>query len=276
MFEFKKSTKFMTAFAGSIESIKGYLCDIGNTYLLICYNVWEIDFTCSYSKAGYKSTVEAMEKELGFKKSTTYNMIKVVKTYGTNEKGLVSFEQLTAFSKFSYSQLVEMLSLGSEQREKVTPETPVSAIRMLKKSEKDPAPEVHAASEAPSASAPVAEEFQTSGKSIPICVRTEVLETVSLNAPERNDIDFRYSIDIEDGELCCVFDIAFEQYLDRFGDDICDLAYDLSPRSVNYFRDFSRYDPDDLEERFSTILSVYRSAYNAYKKHQDLKDNSAV
>lgn len=273
MFEFKKSTKFMIAFAGSIETIKGYLCDIGNTYLLICYNVWEIDSNKSYERAGYKNIVDAMEKELGFKKSTTYNMIKVAKTYGTDTTGKVTLDHLLTYTKYSFSQLVEMLSLGSDQRKLITPETSVSAIRMLKKSDKAPEPE------APSAPVPdKPEKFQTSGKSSPAVNRSEVLETVSFSAPDNADVQFQYSINIEDGELCCFFDKGFEKFLDRFVYDLDDLSVALYPDTENFLRgyDFDRFNPDDFEERFSYIIHCYRSAYNAYKKQKELQDKSAV
>lgn len=268
MFEFNKSTKFKTAFASSIEAIKSDLCNIGNSYLAICYQVWEIDTNKSYTKAGYKNTCEALEKEVGFKKSTVYNMIKVVKTYGADEHGHISFNHLYSHNKFSFSQLVEMLSLGSEQREKVTPETPVSAIRMLKKSDNAASLE---ASEKP-------EEFQTSGKSLPV-VRSENLEIVSCTANfAGKELSSQYSIGVESGNLFCSFAPTFFNQLDALVDTLGFLCDDVDPKSNSVFcgANFMEYDPDTLEDIFAFIMGVYRSAYNSYKKQQDLIDKSAV
>ena len=123
----------LSGFECDIETIKGYLCDIGNTYLLIAYRVYEMDLHKSY-KGKYKNLVEACEQCLGWKKSTTYNMLNIVKRFGTpNEHGIISYDSLFGSSRFSYSQLCEMLSLSDKQLEQVTPDTTVKEIREMKK-----------------------------------------------------------------------------------------------------------------------------------------------
>ena len=123
----------MSSFEHDIETIKGYLCEIGNTYLLIAYRVYEMDLYKSY-EGKYKNLVEACEKCLGWKKSTTYNMLNIVKRFGTpGSNGIIPYDSLFGSSRFSYSQLCEMLSLSDKQLEKITPDTTVKEIREMKK-----------------------------------------------------------------------------------------------------------------------------------------------
>lgn len=123
----------MSSFEHDIETIKGYLCEIGNTYLLIAYRVYEMDLYKSY-EGKYKNLVEACQDCLGWKKSTTYNMLNIVKRFGTpNSNGFIPYDSLFGSSRFSYSQLCEMLSLSDKQLEKITPDTTVKEIREMKK-----------------------------------------------------------------------------------------------------------------------------------------------
>ena len=71
-----------TFFECQFASIKSDLCDIANCYLMIAFKVHELDVRIRKDgkKCKYKNVVEACELELGFKKSTTYNMLNIVKT----------------------------------------------------------------------------------------------------------------------------------------------------------------------------------------------------
>lgn len=265
-----KHTDTMTFYESSFASIKSDLCDIANSYLNIAYKVYEIDLRIRKDgkKCKYKNIVEACEFELGFKKSTTYNMLNIVKNYAVDEKGNISYKQLLDYSSYSYSQLVEMLSLGSEQRGSVTPTTPVSAIRLLKQPEKKEKSKV---SQAPAKAAEPVQTFQTSGKSN-VVERSEVLENVSFTAPDL-DTDFQFSIG-SDPDLYVEFSNDFLHYFDSFTSDLCDLYYTFTPYLLE--GDVGMFDPDDLEKRFNYILHVYRSAYNAVKKQENTKDKPAV
>ena len=124
-----------SSFECDIDTIKGYLTEIANTYLLVAYRIYEINRYCSY-KGKYKNIVEACQAELGFKKSTTYNMINIVEKFGKPDtSGFISYQSLFGVEKFSYSQLCEMLSLSDKQRLKVTPDMTIKEIREIKKTE---------------------------------------------------------------------------------------------------------------------------------------------
>ncbi len=256
-----KSSDTMTFYEAAFAIIKSDLCDIANTYLNIAYRVYEIDTRIRKDgrKCKYKNIVDACEKELGFKKSTTYNMLKVVKTYGVDDKGKISYRQLTTYTKYSYSQLVEMLSLGSEQRAAITPDTPVSAIRMLKKSNEKDKPE----------------SFQTSGKTSKPSERSETFQTSGKSSAEHG-----YKFFHEDGDLFCEFDPDFVKLVDDLDRVIEDFYYDLgglvSPNLFFGHDKFRKYSPDEIEILFESFMSIYRQAFDRFYEQLDLKKKSAV
>lgn len=162
----------LSSFEHDIETIKGYLCEIGNTYLLIAYRVYEMDLYKSY-EGKYKNLVEACQECLGWKKSTTYNMLNIVKRFGTpGSNGVIPYDSLFGSSRFSYSQLCEMLSLSDKQLEKITPETTVKEIREIKK-----------------------QVFQTSGKQEIIEADYVIVEDGVVEAPEPVEVEQPVSSD---------------------------------------------------------------------------------
>lgn len=147
----------VSAFQMDIDTIKKYLVEIGNTYLLVAFRIYEMEQNKSY-KAFYKNIVDACSECLGFKKSTTYNMLNIVKTFGSADaSGRITFQSLFKAEKFSYSQLCEMLSLSDHQRSQVTPDMTVKEIRQIKKNDviDIPVEEIKEVSD---------DSFQTSGK----------------------------------------------------------------------------------------------------------------
>ncbi len=122
----------LDAFHSDIASIKQYLCEVGNTYLLIAFRIYEMYRNGNYKKY-YSTIVEACQAELGFKKSTTYNMINIVKRFGRPDSyGSISYQTFVNLD-YSYSQLCEMLSLSDKQLESVSPQTTVKELREMKK-----------------------------------------------------------------------------------------------------------------------------------------------
>lgn len=151
----------VSSFDCDIDTIKGYLTEIANTYLLVAFRIYEINRYRSF-KGKYKNIVEACQAELGFKKSTTYNMINIVETFGKPDtSGFITYQSLFGLAKFSYSQLCEMLSLSERQRLQVTPEMTVKEIREIKKDIKTEALEV--VQDPETITAPESEIVQTSG-----------------------------------------------------------------------------------------------------------------
>ena len=62
----------------------------------------------------------------GLKKTSTFNLIGIARTFANSGKLLKQWEA------FSYSQLCEMLSMSNEERKKVTPDMTIKQIRELK------------------------------------------------------------------------------------------------------------------------------------------------
>jgi hypothetical protein len=127
--------KNLTNFELDVNTVRGYLADIANTYLLVAYRVYEMDYFQSYKQKNYKNIVEACKDCLGFSKTTTYNMINIVKRFGEPDKsGYITYNSLFGVRDFKYSQLTEMLNLSDRQLKSVTPETTVKQLREMKKS----------------------------------------------------------------------------------------------------------------------------------------------
>ncbi len=122
----------LDGFHSDIASIKQYLCEVGNTYLLIAFRIYEMYRNGNYKKY-YSTIVEACQAELGFKKSTTYNMINIVKRFGRPDSyGSISYQTFVNLD-YSYSQLCEMLSLSDKQLESVSSQITVKELREMKK-----------------------------------------------------------------------------------------------------------------------------------------------
>lgn len=153
----------VTSFQCDVNTIKKYLTEIGNNYLLIAYRVYEMSWSENY-KPWYKNIAEACEAALGFKKSTTYNLISIIKRFGTPEPGgYIPYNSIFGVNQYSYSQLTEMLSMSNKQLEKVTPEMSVREIKQIKKAADV---DISAAETSEDNNqAVVSESFQTSGMS---------------------------------------------------------------------------------------------------------------
>lgn len=282
-------TDTMTFYESTFALIKNDLCNIANTYLEIAFKVWQLDerIRKDGKKCKYKNIVEACALELGFKKSTTYNMLNIVKTYGVDPAiGKPNYYYLCKQSCYTYSQLVEMLSLGEDQRAEITPDTPVSAIRMLKKSNEKEKPEiVQTSGKSPSAPEP-SKTFQTSGKSPAAPEPSKTFQTSGNSSDPFEHAVFsldnlEISIKSESNDLYLEFNKAAVDYLDKIADLFCDFQVAVSPcvgNNFGYLRsdEIEKYTPSDLEKRVMSFMVLYRQAYYAYHKHLDSVNNSAV
>lgn len=114
------------------ESIRNNIKECGKLYILVAYKVYEIYYYETY-KEKYKNIVECCENEFGFKKSTTYNLLNIVKKFGTVENGMITYNSVCKYTDYSYKQLVCMLGLSAEQLEKITPDTTIAEIHKEKK-----------------------------------------------------------------------------------------------------------------------------------------------
>ena len=113
--------------------IRDVIQGIAKDFLYIGFLLYEAQFFEYYLEGGYANVFEYAQAELGFKKSSVYNFIRVYDRFGGDIKHYGPNYQITHnWSKYSYSQLCEMLSLSDRQLEAVTPEMTVKDIRLLK------------------------------------------------------------------------------------------------------------------------------------------------
>lgn len=121
------------------DQIKRAMTSVARSFLYIGYRLWECREDKTYEALGYKNVYEYSEAELGFKRSSTGNFIKVCEKFAErlSDTGRPTYNITKSAEQFSYSQLVEMLALGDGLTEKVTPDMTVKEIRALKSGKAD-------------------------------------------------------------------------------------------------------------------------------------------
>lgn len=121
-----------------VANIKDAIDRIANDFFRIGYYLWEIKNFRWYEEKGYKDIVEFSEKELNFKKRSTYNFIAIVENFAEWDlkNNYPKMWIADKYRRHGYSQLCEMLSLSEKQRDNVNVDMTVKEIRQLKKSNK--------------------------------------------------------------------------------------------------------------------------------------------
>lgn len=115
------------------REIKKELKRISNSFCRVGFYLLTIREKRLFESSEYKNVYEYAEAALRFKKSTTGNHIKVCERFSLpNLDGCPSGVLKDEYEVFSFSQLVEMLSLSDEELLLVTPEMSVREIRRLK------------------------------------------------------------------------------------------------------------------------------------------------
>lgn len=123
------------------ESIRRNLKDFGKLYLLIAYKIYELKHYKTYYPK-YKNIVECCEKEFQIKKSSTYNLLKIVETFGEkDDSGMVTYTSICCYEFYSYKQLLTMVGLSEDKLKDVTPDTSVAEIKKLVETDKSKEPE---------------------------------------------------------------------------------------------------------------------------------------
>ena len=117
------------------EKIQKEVLNVTSSFLYIGFLLYECDYEKTYLEKGYSSVVEYAQAELGFKKSSTYNFIKVLLRFGQSKGGFPNYQLTNQYNKYSYSQLVEMLSLSDTQVTCINSDMTIKEIRSFKKSD---------------------------------------------------------------------------------------------------------------------------------------------
>lgn len=134
---------------GLTSKIKQSMYSVAKEFLYIGFLLHEADCCKYYEEKGYTSIYHYAETELGFKKSSVNNFIRVFETFSDDGKCFIK----DGYQDFKYSQLTEMLSMSPKQLEAAKPDMTVRQLRELKKEDKSKEES--------------RETFQTSGRGTP-------------------------------------------------------------------------------------------------------------
>lgn len=116
------------------DKINKTLGKIKEDFVYIGFLLWEVREYKFYESKGYSSVVEYAEKELNFKKTSTYNFISVCEKFSSKkENGNPTMNLDSKFKDFSFSQLVEIKTLPVEQLNSFNPNMSKRDIREKKK-----------------------------------------------------------------------------------------------------------------------------------------------
>lgn len=126
---------------GVTEKIKKAMYETAKQFVYIGFLLKEVRDYKYYEESGYKSVYEYADFELGFKKSSTKNLIAIAETFGIQEYEYLGVRRKNqtmslqpAYEKFDYSQLVELLAMSPAQRQEAKPDMTVKQLREMKKS----------------------------------------------------------------------------------------------------------------------------------------------
>lgn len=128
--------------------IKQCVYNITSNFVEIGFRLWECEQYHYYSELGFDNVCDYAAAELGFKKSSTRNFIRVYDRFCNHEIVkraaigqsssfiLGNYTLLHEYKNFSYSQLAELLSLSDEQIKVIEPK-PEDTIKQLREKKKE-------------------------------------------------------------------------------------------------------------------------------------------
>ena len=135
--DFALQQQFKTYSCKQLETVTNrimqFVYNVTSNFLEIGFRLYECERYKYYSEAGYDSVYDYALSELGFKKSSTRNFIRVYerfcdhdivkKALRTEKYGILrgNYIILQQYKNFSYSQLTELLSLSDPQIEAIAP-----------------------------------------------------------------------------------------------------------------------------------------------------------
>lgn len=123
----------------TINFIKNAVSNIAKEFVYIGFKLYECDYNKDFLAFGYDNISDFAFSELGFKKSTTYNFIRVYKRFAAklpDNDGSPLYQVTLKYNDYSYSQLCEMLSLSDVDiiKSEIKPSDTIKDIRNKKKS----------------------------------------------------------------------------------------------------------------------------------------------
>lgn len=126
---------------GVTQKIKNAMQETAKQFVYIGFLLWEVKEYEYYYENGYDSVYDYAEKELGFRRSSTKNFIAICENFCRKDSihdKLPTMYLDDRWSDYQYSQLCEMLSMNTKQREETKPSMTVKQLRTLKKQYGEP------------------------------------------------------------------------------------------------------------------------------------------
>lgn len=150
--EFELQQKFQAYVGSQLDTctnrIKQCIYNVTSNFIEIGFRLWECEHYYYYKELGFDSVCDYALAELGFKKSSTRNFIRVYERFcnhnivknaaldTSNSRVPCKFiagnyTLLSEYKNFTYSQLTELLSLSDSQIEAIAP-TPKDTVKKLR------------------------------------------------------------------------------------------------------------------------------------------------
>lgn len=113
-----------------LEMIRENVNNIIDNYIKIGFILLDMRNLKLYEERGYSSLVECVEVELGMKKSTCYNLMRIAEKFGNP----ITKSIADNYQEYGYVQLLEMTTMSEEEMTQVSPEMSRRDIKKLKNS----------------------------------------------------------------------------------------------------------------------------------------------
>jgi len=104
--------------------------DVVNNYVEIGFALISLRDSKLYKARGYSNLIECIEAELGMKKSTAYNLMKIAEKFGDPETKRLAPQ----YSQYNYVQCLEMSTMTDEELAQVTSDMSRREMKKLKDS----------------------------------------------------------------------------------------------------------------------------------------------
>lgn|GEM_PF-1774511 len=104
--------------------------NIINNYIEIGFRLLEIRDVKLYKSKGYDNLIACVEAELGMKKSTCYNLMRIAEKFGDPESRSLKID----YNSYGYVQLLEMTTMSDEELNHVNPDMSKREIQQIKNS----------------------------------------------------------------------------------------------------------------------------------------------
>lgn len=104
--------------------------DVVNNYVEIGFALISLRDSKLYKARGYSNLIECIEAELGMKKSTAYNLMKIAEKFGDPETKRLAPQ----YSQYNYVQCLEMSTMSDDELAQVSPDMTRREMKKLKDS----------------------------------------------------------------------------------------------------------------------------------------------